>query len=70
VFAGGGIQGGQAYGGTSPDGAEVVDGQVDVGDVLATLCAALGVSHEKQNISEIGRPFRIAEGQPIRAILA
>ncbi|MEX2561591.1 MAG: DUF1501 domain-containing protein, partial [Pirellulales bacterium] len=43
VLAGGGVHGGQAYGRTSADGTTVEDGKVDVGDVLATLCAALGL---------------------------
>jgi uncharacterized protein (DUF1501 family) len=70
VFAGGGIRGGQAYGQTSADGTEVESGKVDVGDVLATLCAALGVDPAHENISEQGRPIKIAEGAPIRDILA
>lgn len=70
VFAGGGIAGGQAYGATSPDGTEVVDDKVHQGDVLATLCAALGVDAEAENTSPMGRPHKIAEGTPIRQILA
>ena len=70
VLAGGGVNGGQAYGRTSPDGMTIQEGKVEVGDLLATLCAALGVDPEKQNISDIGRPISIAEGDPITEILA
>lgn len=70
VFAGGGIKGGQAYGKTGDDGTEVVDGKVDVGDVLATLCAALGIDPKTENISDQGRPIKIAEGKPIKELLA
>jgi uncharacterized protein (DUF1501 family) len=70
VLAGGGIQGGQFYGETSEDGEEVVEGQVDIPDVLATLCQAVGVNPAKENISNEGRPIHIAEGAPIEAILA
>ena len=70
VFAGGGIRGGQAYGRTSDDGMEVQDGKVDVGDVLATLCAAVGINPHKENISDQGRPVKLAEGKPIQAILS
>ncbi len=70
VLAGGGIKGGQAYGKTSEDGTTVEDGKVDVGDVLATLCRGVGVSPDKQNISELGRPIRIAEGRAIEDVLA
>lgn len=70
VLAGGGIRGGQAYGRTTADGMEVAENPVHIGDVLATLCRAAGVSPDKQNISELGRPIRIAEGKPIEEILA
>jgi hypothetical protein len=70
VFAGGGIKGGQAYGQTSSDGTEVTSQRVDVGDILATLCTALGVDPSHENISDLGRPIKIAEGRPIREILA
>lgn len=70
VFAGGGIAGGQAYGKTTDDGMEVSDGKVAVGDILATLCSALGVPPDSQNVSNDGRPINITEGDPIRALLA
>lgn len=69
VFAGGGIRGGTVHGRTSDDGTEVTDGKVDVGDVLATLCASLGLDHERANVSPEGRPIKLAEGQPIRELL-
>lgn len=69
VLAGGGIRGGQAYGRTSADGMTVEDGKIDVGDVLATLCSAMVINHRRQNVSEIGRPFKIADGQPIKQVL-
>ncbi len=70
VLAGGGIAGGQAYGRTSEDGTEVVEGMVSTVDLLATLCGALGVDHKTQNMSDVGRPFRISDGTPIEAVLA
>ena len=70
VFAGGGIKGGQAYGKTSESGQEVVEGKVDIPDILATLSAAVGVDPDEKNISEQGRPIRIADGSPIKDILA
>ena len=70
VFGGGGIKGGQTYGKTSDDGMDVVEGKCNEADVLATLCSALGVKPEKENISEQGRPIKIAEGKPIADILA
>jgi len=70
VLAGGGIAGGQAFGKTSEDGNEVVDGQVGVGDVLATLCQALGVESDTMQMSNIGRPLPVTDGIPIEAILS
>ncbi|HVU89506.1 MAG TPA: DUF1501 domain-containing protein [Pirellulales bacterium] len=70
VLAGGGIRGGQAYGSTSDDGMTVNEGKVAVGDVLTTLCAALGVDPRQHNLAEMGRPIAIAEGEPIRDVLA
>src|SRR5262245_29481531 len=70
VLAGGRIRGGQAYGRTSADGSTVEENQVDVPDVLATLCRALGVDPATQNISDLGRPIKIADGKPIEALLA
>jgi hypothetical protein len=69
VFAGGGIRGGQSFGETSADGMEINDGQVAVGDVLATLCAAVGVDPHQENISDLGRPIKLAEGSPIAQLL-
>ncbi len=70
VFAGGGIQGGQAYGRTSADGTVVEENQVEIGDILATLCAAMGVLPDEENITPAARPIKIAEGTPIGEILA
>jgi uncharacterized protein (DUF1501 family) len=70
VLAGGGVQGGQAYGATSPDGQEVIDGKTDETRVLATLCRALGVDPATENITRLGRPVKIIEGEPIEELLA
>jgi uncharacterized protein (DUF1501 family) len=70
VFGGGGIRGGQAFGRTSDDGMRVEDKQVAIGDVLATLCSALGVPPDHENITPSNRPIKIAEGAPIQDILA
>ncbi|MGD9855001.1 MAG: DUF1501 domain-containing protein [Planctomycetaceae bacterium] len=70
VFAGGGMAGGQAYGRTSPDGRMVEDGKMGVSDVLATLCAAVGVDPATKNISDTGRPLPIVDGSAVNALLA
>ncbi len=70
VLAGGGIAGGQAYGRTSKDGMTIEENPVGVTDVLATLCAALGVPPDTENTSNSGRPIKIVDGDPIRKLLA
>ena len=70
VLAGGGIKGGQAFGTTDAGGEDVTDKKVDVPDVMATLCKALGVNPDDQNLAELGRPIRIAEGKPILEVLS
>jgi hypothetical protein len=70
VLAGGGIAGGQAYGRTSKDGTTIEENPVGVTDVLATLCAAMGVPPETENQSNSGRPIKIVEGDPIKQLLS
>jgi hypothetical protein len=59
VLAGGGIKGGQVIGDTGPDGATIKERPVTVPELLATICGALGINHQKQNTSNVGRPIRI-----------
>ncbi|MDB5314079.1 MAG: hypothetical protein JWO38_8281 [Gemmataceae bacterium] len=72
VLAGGGIKGGGAVGKTTKDGNDVDDRPVGVPDVLATVCTAIGVDPEKQNLSNVGRPIRLVDkaGSPIREVLS
>jgi hypothetical protein len=69
VLAGGGIAGGQAFGRTSDDGREVVDGKINQQDLLATLCQSLGVDPATENIAPGGRPIAISEGNVISEVL-
>ena len=71
ALAGGGIRGGQTLGRTSDDGMQVVDRPVAVPDLMATICRALGVDPMNQNLSNVGRPIRLAdpEAKPIEEIL-
>jgi hypothetical protein len=72
VLAGGGIKGGQAYGKTSPDGMKVAENPVTVPNFMATICKALGLDPTKQNMSNVGRPIRLADAgaKPIAEVLA
>jgi uncharacterized protein (DUF1501 family) len=71
VLGGGGIKTGQVIGKTSKDGTAVEERPVNVPDLLATVCKAVGVDHLKQNPSNIGRPIRIVSkmAEPIGEVL-
>jgi uncharacterized protein (DUF1501 family) len=72
VIGGGGIKGGQTVGKTSKDGLEVEERPVAVPDLLATICLAIGIDPNKQNMSNVNRPIRIVDksGSPIREVLS
>lgn len=72
VLSGGGIKGGQAIGKTSDDGMKVLDRPVSHMDLMATICSALGLDPMKQNMSNVGRPIRLAdpEAKPITEVLS
>jgi hypothetical protein len=72
VLAGGGIKGGQAIGKTTKDGMKVEERTTSVPDLLATVCQALGINHEKTNMSNVNRPIRIVDksGSAIREVLS
>ena len=70
VFSGGGIRGGGAYGKTSDDGMEVVEGEVGAEDIQATLVKALGIDPGRTQITPDGRPIAISEGTPIKEVLS
>jgi hypothetical protein len=72
VLGGGGIKGGTVYGKTSADGMSVAANPVTAPNFIATVCAALGLDHTKQNMSNVGRPIRLADAgsKPIKEVLA
>lgn len=72
VLGGGGVQGGSIIGRTSADGLAVEDRPVRVPDLMATIFLALGLDPEKQNMSNVGRPIRLADpvAKPVREVLA
>jgi hypothetical protein len=72
VLGGGGIEGGQAVGRTSADGATVEEHPVAVPDLLATICHAIGIDPAKQNMSNVNRPIRVVDpvAKPVMEVLA
>lgn len=69
VLAGGGIAGGKVWGESDADGMFVKDRPVEVPDLAATIFAKLGIDHRKEYFSNIGRPFRVADGKPLAFLL-
>lgn len=71
VLFGGGIPGGQVIGQTDKEGATVVDRPISVLDFLATICAILGIDHNKRNDAPGGRPIRIVDkgANPLKELL-
>jgi hypothetical protein len=72
VLAGGGVKGGQVYGETGKDGMAVTKNKINVPDFMATVVKGLGLNPEKQNMSNVGRPIRLADAgaKPIKEVLA
>jgi uncharacterized protein (DUF1501 family) len=71
VLGGAGIAGGQVVGDTGVDGMTVADRPITVSEFYATICAALGIDHRKENISSAGRPITIVDavGEPVKELL-
>ncbi|AWM39949.1 hypothetical protein GobsT_16560 [Gemmata obscuriglobus] len=71
ALAGGGLKTGQAVGRTSTDGAAVEDKPRGVPDLIATVAKAVGIDPKKQNMSNVGRPIRVADpdAEPIKELL-
>ena len=72
VLGGGGVAGGQVVGKTGADGMKVEERPVSVPDLLATVCHAIGIDPNKQNMSNVSRPIRIVDqaGKPVKEVLA
>ena len=70
-MAGGGIQGGQAYGKTDDLGYHAVDNRVMVADLHATILHLLGLDHERLTYHLHGRDERLTDvaGEVVHAAI-
>ncbi len=69
LLAGGGIQGGRAYGATDAMGSDIVENPVLIPDFNATIAYALGLPVDKVVYSPTKRPFKVAhDGRPVTAL--
>ena len=69
AIGGGGLRGGAVVGATDPAGGREVHDPRQVGDLHATILAALGIDPAKQIITPIGRPLKLADGKAMRELL-
>jgi hypothetical protein len=69
LLAGGGLRRGIALGETDPEGGRELKDPYDVPDIHATVLTALGIDPAHEELAPIGRPIKLSEGKPIRALL-
>jgi len=71
-LAGGGIKPGTTYGTTDDLGFHVVDNEVQIYDLQATVLHCLGFDHERLTYTHQGRQFRLTDvhGKVVDGILA
>jgi uncharacterized protein (DUF1501 family) len=68
LFAGGGVQGGAIYGASDRMGAYPSRDPVTPGDIAATIFWRFGFDPATEIFDQTGRPYRLATGEPIKAI--
>ena len=70
-MAGGGIKGGQVIGSSDEDGAMPKDRPVEVADIHATMCHAMGIDHEKDVMTPLLRPMKLVDnGSPVMELFS
>ena len=70
VLAGGGIRGGTVYGASDRFGAYPALDPVSPGDLAATVFSRFGLEPETEVRDVTGRPYRLAEGEPLRVLFS
>ncbi|MBX9790349.1 MAG: DUF1501 domain-containing protein [Pirellulales bacterium] len=70
VLSGGGVRGGTTYGASDKIGAYPALDPVSMGDLAATLFWRFGLDPESVIHDGSGRPYRLAEGTPLRRLFA
>jgi hypothetical protein len=71
MLAGAGIRGGQVVGKTSADGARLESKPTHTADLMVTIFRSIGLDPRKQNMSNVGRPIRLADpsGEVVEELL-
>jgi hypothetical protein len=68
VLIGGGVRGGAIFGGSDKIGAYPAADPVSPGDLAATIFWRFGVDPTTEIHDSTGRPYRVAEGAPVRQL--
>ena len=70
-MAGGGLKGGTVIGSSDEDGAHPKDRPVQVADIHATVCHALGIDPNKEVMTPLQRPMKLVDGgKPVMELFA
>ena len=70
-MAGAGIKGGSVIGSSDKDGFKPDQRPVEVPDLHATFCHALGIDHEKEVMTPLQRPMKLVDGgSPVNELFA
>jgi uncharacterized protein (DUF1501 family) len=75
ALGGGGLRTGLTVGKSDEHGAQCVERQVSLGDVFATVYKAMGIQWDKEYMTPVGRPIKIANslkdatGEPIKELV-
>jgi len=75
ALGGGGLKTGTVVGKSDERGAQCVERQVSLGDIFATVYKAMGIRWDKEYITPVGRPIKIANslkdatGEPIKELV-
>ena len=75
AIGGGGLKTGQVVGKSDERGAQCVERQVSLGDIFATVYKAMGIQWDKEYMTPVGRPIKIANsikdatGEPIKELV-
>jgi hypothetical protein len=70
LLAGGGVKGGHVHGASDRHGAFPASDPVTPADLAATIFWRFGIDPGTEVHDQSGRPYKIAEGQPIRRLFA
>ena len=68
VLAGGGVKGGYVHGASDRSGAYPIEAPVTPADLAATIFWRFGIDPRSEVHDRTGRPWRLADGNPIREL--